>query len=244
MPNHITNELTAQKCILDSLKSAESELDFETVVPVPEILKGSPHMGITEWAKIAMGITNLSTLRSQRLDPVKAFEAGRYGDAASFLEQQNAIRAMSEGPFPINYTDDDFEQLLRCMRGLKEYGAASWCEWSIEHWGTKWNAYSITRTSDTTIRFDTAWSAPLKWLAKLIEKYPKEEISIRWADEDFGNNTGSLTVKPDGSIEGGPLVNDSPEAHKLAMELQYNNIVPDHMKPEPDGRYSYVEDDT
>jgi hypothetical protein len=62
MPNHVTNELTAAKRVLDSLRSGESELDFETVVPMPEILKGSPHTGITTWAEIAMGIINLKTL--------------------------------------------------------------------------------------------------------------------------------------------------------------------------------------
>jgi hypothetical protein len=73
MPNHVTNELTAPKHVLDSLKSAESDLDFETVVPMPEILKGSPHSGITQWAEIAMGIINLKTLSASTPDPVSAF---------------------------------------------------------------------------------------------------------------------------------------------------------------------------
>ncbi len=181
MPNHITNELTAPKHILDSLKSGESELDFETVMPMPEILKGEPHSGITHWAEIAMGIVNLKTLGVSTPDPVAAFERGDYGTASKRLQQSNAIRSMTEGPFPIDFSDDDFEQLIRCMRSLKQYGHTSWYDWSIAEWGTKWNAYSITRVDDTTIKFQTAWSAPLKWLARLAEKFPGEEISIRWA---------------------------------------------------------------
>lgn len=242
MPNHITNELSAAKHILDSLKSAESELDFETVVPMPEVLKGSPHMGITEWAKIAMGIVNLKTLSVSTPDPLAAFKREDWGAASLRLEQSNAIRAMREGPFPIDWNDEDFEQLIRCMRGLKQYGNASWYDWAIANWGTKWNAYEIERTSDTAIKFQTAWSAPLVWLEKLIEKFPGERVSIRWADEDFGNNVGVLTVNADGSIEDGRLENDSPEAHKLAMELVYGGVVPEYRKLEPDGRYAYVDE--
>lgn len=241
MPNHITSELTAAKHVLDSLKSAESELDFETVVPMPEILKGSPHSGITTWAEIAMGVHNLKSLSAPTPDPLAAFQRQDYGAAAERLHQGNVIRAMREGPFPIDWSNEEFEQLLNCMRSLKEYGHVSWYEWANANWGTKWNAYQVERVSDTVVKFQTAWSAPLRWLEKLIQKFPAEKVTIRWADEDFGNNVGVLTVNADGSVEDGRLQNDSPEAHKLAMELRYGGVVPEHMKPEPDGRYSYVE---
>ncbi len=241
MPNHITNELTAAKHILDSLKSSESELDFETVVPMPEVLKGEPHSGITQWAEIAMGLINLKTLNVSTPDPVAAFKRQDYGAASLRLKQANAFRSMTEGPFPINFSDDDFEQLIRCMRSLKQHGHTSWYEWSIAEWGTKWNAYSITRINDTTIKFQTAWNAPLKWLARLADKFPSEEIKLRWADEDFGNNVGVVTITPDGTVEGEPIANDSPEAHRLAMELKHGNIVPEYMRLEGD-RYVYTED--
>jgi len=242
VPNHIANELTAPKYVLDSLKSAESELDFETIVPMPEVLKGSPHSGITQWAEIAMGIINLKSLSQSTPDPVAAFERQDWGAASKRLQQANAIRQMQEGPYPIDWSNEDFEALLQCMRGLKEYGHTSWYDWSNANWGTKWNAYEVSRIDDTTIRFQTAWSAPLPWLKKLVEKFPNEEITIRWADEDFGNNVGTVTVRADGSIEDGRLPNDSPEAHRLAMELIYNNVVPEYRQQQPDGRYTYVED--
>lgn len=242
MPNHVTNELTAAKHVIDSLKSDESELDFETVVPMPEILKGNPHSGITQWAEIAMGVINLKTLSSATPDPVSAFKSGDYGAAGKRLAQSNAIRQMQEGPYPIDWSAEDFEQLIRCMRSLKQYGHTSWYEWSIANWGTKWNAYDIERRSDTVIKFETAWSMPTQWLQKLVEKFPGERITIRWADEDFGDNVGAITINADGSAEGGKLENGSPEAHKLAMELIYGNVPPDYMKPQPDGRYEYVDE--
>lgn len=225
MPNHVTNELTAPKHVIDALKSDDSELDFNTIVPMPEIMKTEPHTGITQWAQIAMGIINLKTLQQSTPDPLAAFQSGDYGAAAKRLQQGNAIRAMTEGPFPIDWSENDFEMLVSCMRALKEYGHASWYEWSNANWGTKWNAYEVTRVSDTVIKFQTAWSMPANWFEKLIERFPHETISIRWADEDFGNNVGALTVTGE-NVDGGPIESGSIEAHKIAMALIHNGVVP------------------
>lgn len=240
MPNYVTNELTAPKHVLDALKSDESELDFNTVVPMPEIMKTDPHTGITQWAEIAMGIINLKTLQQSTPDPVAAFQRQDYGAAAKRLQQANAIRAMTEGPFPIDWNAKDFEMLISCMRALKEHGHASWYEWANANWGTKWNAYEVERVSEIVVRFQTAWSMPAQWFAKLVEKYPNETISIRWADEDFGNNVGAITVTGE-NVTGGPIESGSVEAHKLAMELVHKGVVPEYMRAESDGRYSYTE---
>lgn len=242
MANHVTNELIAPKYVLDALASEVSELDFNTVVPMPEIFKeGNPHHGITQWAEIAMGIVNLKTLQASTPDPVAAFQSGDYGAASLRLRQSNAIRAMTDGPFPKDFKDEEFELLISCMRALKQYGHVSWYEWCNASWGTKWNAYEVRRVSDTVIRFQTAWSMPGKWLEKLVEKFPDACIGIRWADEDFGNNVGSFTITGPNSVVGGPIENGSVEAHQIAMELKYNGVVPEYMKAEPDGRYSYTE---
>jgi hypothetical protein len=90
------------------------------------------------------------------------------------------------------------------------------------------------------IRFQTAWSMPAKWLEKLIAKFPDETISIRWADEVFGNNVGAMTITGE-SFTGGPIENGSAEAHRVAMELIHGGVIPEHMKAESDGRYSYTE---
>jgi hypothetical protein len=52
---------------------------------------------------------------------------------------------------------------------------------------------------------------------------------------------GAITVNKDGTIDGGPIASGSVEAHKLAMELIHGGVIPEHMKAEPDGRYSYTE---
>lgn len=51
----------------------------------------------------------------------------------------------------------------------------------------------------------------------------------------------ALRSRPDATRGRGPIKNDSAEAHRLEMDLIHNGVVPEHMKAEPDGRYSYTE---
>ena len=75
-----------------------------------------------------------------------------------------------------------------CEREL--YGKNNWYDWSIENWGTKWNAYSFSRDGNT-IGFQTAWSAPHPILAELTGMFPGVYITHEWADEDIGQNCGT-----------------------------------------------------
>jgi hypothetical protein len=60
-----------------------------------------------------------------------------------------------------------------------------WYLWSNEHWGTKWNARNArhsTKAPDTTLWFDSAWSAPVPIFGALAKKFPEHEFIIH-ADE-------------------------------------------------------------
>lgn len=245
MPNHITNELTCEhKSTLDSVRGKKKAdlIDFNKVTPMPKLYAFEPDMGTTEWAEICCGTVNLSTLRRSHANPADSFRSGDYGAATDALKQSNAIRSMTEGPFPKDFDDTRFENLIRSMRCLRLYGHVSWLEWSQENWGTKWNAYSQKRISDKCIRFDTAWNPPIKVISELSLKFPKEKFCLRWASEDFGCNAGSVVIRNGEVVEGGKLENDSLEAHQLAFELVYDGELPEEMKWQ-DGRLIYVEDE-
>ena len=76
----------------------------------------------------------------------------------------------------------DFEKLIPMpedvYRGplgreeMKQYpGERNWYYWSVNNWGTKWNAYGfgeLPRKEDALI-FNTAWSAVPQVVAKLSE---------------------------------------------------------------------------
>jgi Ferredoxin-like domain in Api92-like protein len=59
---------------------------------------------------------------------------------------------------------------------IEKYGAPTWYEWSIEHWGTKWNArYSeVTENGNGSlhVQFDTAWTFPFPLFEKLVVDFP------------------------------------------------------------------------
>lgn len=78
---------------------------------------------------------------------------------------------------------------------LMKYGAADWYNWQVENWGTKWNAYEQELTDDGRIIFQTAWSTPHLLIEKLSMKFPECVFTVKFADEDFGHNTGQYSFE-------------------------------------------------
>ncbi len=82
------------------------------------------------------------------------------------------------------------------IESLKDRPWFDWYKWHIDHWGTKWGAYDgYTKIGKTWIMlvFNTAWTAPMPIIYKLsVLGY---EITVRYADEDYGVNCGRLTYK-------------------------------------------------
>jgi len=59
---------------------------------------------------------------------------------------------------------------------IEKYGAPTWYEWSVEHWGTKWNAChpKVTENGDGSVhvQFDTAWTFPFPIFEKVAADFP------------------------------------------------------------------------
>lgn len=91
------------------------------------------------------------------------------------------------------------------QKNLREHGARGWYEWSIQNWGTKWDAYESrwgkvsSKGRVQEVSFETAWSPPLPGLQALCEKF-NLGCAVGYVDE--GGGFASLTVfRQDGSIE-------------------------------------------
>lgn len=96
--------------------------------------------------------------------------------------------------------------------------SCDWYEWSINNWGTKWNAYGYDKNADYSknenLYFQTAWSAPHPILQKLSQLYPDIAFEHEWADEDIGQNCGRY------SYQGGERIEEYvPESEKDAIEF-------------------------
>ena len=63
------------------------------------------------------------------------------------------------------------------------WGFATWYDWRIINWGTKWNSYSVEFDGDT-IRLQTAYTPPIPVIEKLA-KLIKKNIRMTYRDEFF-----------------------------------------------------------
>lgn len=248
MPNHITNVLHIEgensEKIFESIKGDKDCIDFNAIVEMPEILRADSSESFLE--DLAILFCGGYPIREFFGTPVnggiEAFKRGDYGAAADHLKKQNLLRALLETKLAGDLDDDRFETLIKYMRAYRKTGFCSWFEWSRANWGTKWNAYEQVRIDDRTIKFETAWSTPGKIWEKLSEMFPSNVLAIRWADEDFGCNTGAMRVQNGNVLDGGPFENNSAKAYKNAVELLYDGELPEYYRWKEDGTAEYVEE--
>jgi hypothetical protein len=80
----------------------------------------------------------------------------------------------------------------------------NWYDWSVENWGTKWNACDsvIERESDTFVRlmFSTAWSYPIPVMEKMFDMFPDIEFIVEAEEESEA--FALMHTRDDGIIEG------------------------------------------
>ena len=139
-----------------------------------------------------------------------------------------AIQHDHFGPGSIDFNKlipmpDDVYQGNLGAKEMKEYpGTKNWYGWSVENWGTKWNAYdfeNLPKIKDGIV-FNTAWSSVPAIVQKISERFPDVGIEYAWADEDFGSNTGLLEFK-DGAVQRMYIPEDrTNEAFRFAAAVQ------------------------
>ena len=117
--------------------------------------------------------------------------------------------------------------------GTHEDGVICWYSWSIENWGTKWNAYdaSVEAVEGDLIKieFDTAWSHPAPIIEPLGAKHPEETILVEWADEDLGHNVGRYRVVNNEVLDFEEL-SGTPEGLDLACQIKCGISAEEYLK--------------
>lgn len=210
MPNHVKNKLTMSgdaleiSNIVDFVSGENGAFDFSKIIPMPE-----------EFQYIVSGST---TIDGKRYDGYYYVENGRKLKISE-LEYGNQRRGVELVPLK----DDEKRQLLA------KYGATDWYNWSVNAWGTKWNAYDIKVVSDNVIEFDTAWSTPVNVFTKLSELYPEVEFSVEYADEDLGNNVGIYVLK-NGEIIREEDYSGTKKGMVAALELRYGQTYDEYLE--------------
>lgn len=213
MPNHVENKLTIQSEnlseILGFIKSDERLIDFEKILPMPLSLHHEPSEDVVEYAKYVF-------------DPVASARSKWYFDLLS--ERGQALKYFSE---------QKWVQFVKCLNNLKETGYASWYDWSVEKWGTKWNAYGFPKSLDTSLGFvcfQTAWSAPIPVISALSSIYPNARFSLEYADEDLGRNLGIVLFVAGEIVDKVQFDSYSPAAWAFAYKMHNPNWTIDSVK--------------
>ncbi len=227
MPNHITNRLTIQATdnqvieVKDFLRGEpyddgnERAIDFSKIVPMPESL----NISSDSW-----------------LMPIE----NKFDSGASLAGHLQKFKAHLE-KYP-DLKEDGIKNFTTGIENYLKYGHATWYTWAVANWGTKWNAYGQRKREgqpNNVLYFETAWSGVTALIQKLAEQFPDVTFLYDYADEDTGNNVGSIRFV--GAQRWSQEIdNSSNEAYELAFELnpeQQENyrIV--------DGRYQYYDKD-
>lgn len=256
MPNHIQNRLQVigessevQK-LFDHIKGQwdngePMQIDFNTITPMPEELEVNPHSGIEMWVKLCTGQIDFSSiLSSTKISSAKLFLNGHYEIVTQRLAAQTVLEYLigERSGNVKDFTEEEFNQFIQCLKNYRTTGYISWYEWSIDNWGTKWNAYdqNDARNTEDTIYFQTAWSSPKKLILELSSMFPAVKIALTYADENAGSNTGRILFEAGAAIEIEQPERQSKEGFAIFFELHPDSI--QYYRPVGD-TYEYVEEE-
>lgn len=189
--------------------------DFNKLIPMPEEL----NIASSSVGEIAL---NLLFGHSERFDFL------------SLSQKQQRIKEMDA-----DMLKEEIESGVRYWNNIKSYGFKTWYDWSVENWGTKWNAYSCEKVSPNIYDFETAWSGVPDLIELLSKKNPDVRILYKYSDEDTGSNCG-IGEYLNGRIEFNQFESQSKEAYELAFELRPDRKENYHLVGD---KYEYVEED-
>jgi|TARA_R110000787_G_scaffold150692_5_gene264617 hypothetical protein len=98
-------------------------------------------------------------------------------------------------PMPEDCFTDNLGDKERKM--CEDQGIPNWYDWSIENWGTKWNANNVEGDVEVdkygkkaqflhlTYRFETAWDTPREVIRALFKQWPELEFDGGYIHEGY-----------------------------------------------------------
>ena len=184
MPNNVTNRLEINadneklQEIMNFLKGEPDEvgtpcyIDFNKIIPMPKELKIEASSSGDNGSQYILAMERKPYNTPEDLESIKWIEN---------LPEERRKQAIQLGELYLS--------------NQKQYGYSTWYEWSINTWGTKWNAYNQKFEEPNILWFDTAWNSVTSLIGKLSEKFPNVEFSYAYAHEYLGSNNGKGTAK-------------------------------------------------
>ena len=166
MPNWTSNRIEAPAEVLKKYISKDENgkdcFDFNLVIPRPKVY-----------------------------DDPDLVAGGHEEVAIEWYRSNRGLKPHSEDFTDVENRYGDSEKLYKIGKKYVEvynkYGYYDWYSWSVENWGTKWNACvsCVDWVDDGWVEFVTAWVVPMPIIKKIMKDNPNCEIRIVWSDEDY-----------------------------------------------------------
>jgi hypothetical protein len=192
MPNHVSHICTVRGPAADLAafrgqmfkNNDEGErLDFEGILPMPQCLKDSEEAGSLTGNVLSILVEGPVV---EAWEALQRFDHGKYlGPWKGYFGfGRDEIRDRLERAFP-----GCIAKARHMATCIGETGFKSWYPWSIETWGTKWNAYQTEILEDSPgelrFSFQTAWSFPAPVFAALARVFPSLNFDLVCFDEGW-----------------------------------------------------------
>lgn len=238
MPNHVTNRMRVtgdesevsrfvdRAIRVEKRKNGDEEiiLDFNRFIPMPEELANT-----TSGSVQTLGLALHGYDKSSIFDPEEGLvEIGKDRTLGRMLTYPWVVK---DGITNIK----DLEERLRedcpeadaagrkAIRLYEAYGFIDWYDWSLYHWGTKWNAYDYFEArrdhGEFECLFNTAWSEPRKVFAAMCIRFPKLSFVFTWFDEGWCH-AGELSRPAGGRSDAEIVVVESPDPETIPRDME------------------------
>lgn len=216
MPNHVKNILEYsgpiaqvqrmrtfvkhQEVIEDGTPGEEVPFSFQKIIPMPESLNIEAGSRTDDALRYYLTLVQdtLKPDEKQALDNARK----RYGFRREQYQPMTIEeRRQFENRINLEEQDKAMKDGATLLHNLSHYQAATWYDWRIENWGTKWDAYDRTseewdsgNTGTGTYTFNTAWAPPIPVIRRLATIFLNITFTWKWADEDYGHNLGETEI--------------------------------------------------
>lgn len=181
MPNWVQQTLTITEGnadeVFEFIRSEHSLFDFNKLMPVPEPLK------------LESGTKSRIAVMCARDESL--------GEWAQYPWVQEAGITTPAGlceHFGYNYKEM-VKFGTQILENERRYGAQTWYEWCVQHWGSKWSACDAAFSIDKAqaLHFDTAWSPAFGVYKFLAKQFPNHTMIIE-AFEPMNNDCATIIL--------------------------------------------------
>lgn len=205
MPNWVKNIVTVSEDTMNKIKEkyfTDGVLDFNKIIPMPKSLdltEGNITERAIYYAYICKDDKNKKEIENI-LKSTKVYGYKNYWEELQHYKKLNHFKDIDDCASDYKPNNDERKLNIKNLEDLgdmyihnmKEYGVATWYDWRVNNWGSKWGAHDFSYNK-TTMIFSIAWTTTIQIFEKLAEEFKNDRIEIRYADECYSNyNNGSI----------------------------------------------------